>query len=110
MGSSTARPLRVGGRVFRVVALRYKPRQRFDLQISSGRSPFRTWNVGLAGMADRNGYHAKDTTGGDGHIESPPPDDALGTALWLLGTGLWPVAISPPGDPNWPSPGKSPIG
>jgi hypothetical protein len=44
-----------------------------------------------------------DTTGGT------PPADALGTALWLLARGLWPVAISPPDDPRWPSPGKSPI-
>src|SRR5262249_53851865 len=48
--------------------------------------------------------------GGDTYDQSLPPEDPLGTALWLLGFGLWPVAISPHGDPNWPSPGKSPIG
>ena len=29
---------------------------------------------------------------------SIPPDDALGTALWLYGRGLWPVPITPPDD------------
>jgi hypothetical protein len=50
--------------------------------------------------------------GGDGHVhvQSLLPQDALGMALWLLGFGLWPVAISPSGDLAWPSPGKSPIG
>jgi hypothetical protein len=61
-------------------------------------------------MADRSGSHAKYMTGGDVHVRSLPPEDALGTALWLLGFGLWPVAISPPGDSGWASPGKSPIG
>ena len=39
-----------------------------------------------------------------------PPDDALGTALWLVGKGLWPVPITPPDDPSSPNPGKAPIG
>src|SRR5262249_45351961 len=39
-----------------------------------------------------------------------PPADAPGTAFWPLGRGHWPVVISPPGDPRWPNPGKSPIG
>jgi hypothetical protein len=39
-----------------------------------------------------------------------PPDDALGTALWLAGRGLWPVPITPPDDPLSPNPGKSPLG
>src|SRR5262245_29636994 len=41
---------------------------------------------------------------------SIPPDDALGTALWLYGRGLWPVPITPPDDPLSPNPGKAPIG
>ena len=41
---------------------------------------------------------------------SGPPEDSLGTALWLLGRGLWPVPISPPDDRRSPSPGKAPIG
>ena len=39
-----------------------------------------------------------------------PPDDALGTALWLVGQGLWPVPITPPDDPFSPNPGKAPLG
>src|SRR5262249_52962201 len=39
-----------------------------------------------------------------------PPDDALGTALWLAGRGLWVVPITPPDDPRSPNPGKAPIG
>ena len=39
-----------------------------------------------------------------------PPGDALGTALWLLGRGLWPVPMSPPDDRHSPSPGKAPLG
>jgi hypothetical protein len=38
------------------------------------------------------------------------PDDALGTALWLVGQGLWPVPITPPDDPFSPNPGKAPLG
>src|SRR6516225_3903577 len=40
----------------------------------------------------------------------PPPDDALGTALWLAGRGLWVVPIKPPDDPRSPNPGKAPLG
>src|SRR6516165_3279883 len=39
-----------------------------------------------------------------------PPDDALGTALWLAGRGLWVVPITPPDDPRSPNPGKAPLG
>ena len=39
-----------------------------------------------------------------------PPDDALGTALWLFARGFWPVAITPPDDARSPNPGKAPIG
>src|SRR4051812_20453637 len=39
-----------------------------------------------------------------------PPNDALGTALWLVARGLWPVAITPPDDGLSPNPGKAPIG
>ena len=39
-----------------------------------------------------------------------PPDDALGTALWLVGQGLWPVPITPPDDPFSPNPGKASLG
>lgn len=39
-----------------------------------------------------------------------PPDDALGTALYLAGRGLWVVPITPPDDPLSPNPGKAPIG
>ena len=39
-----------------------------------------------------------------------PPSDALGTALWLVAQGLWPVAITPPDDDRSPNPGKAPIG
>jgi hypothetical protein len=39
-----------------------------------------------------------------------PPADALGTALWLAGRGLWVVPITPPHDPLSPEPGKAPIG
>jgi hypothetical protein len=39
-----------------------------------------------------------------------PPIDALGTALWLAGRGLWVVPITPLGDPLSPNPGKAPIG
>jgi hypothetical protein len=39
-----------------------------------------------------------------------PPDDALGTALWLYRRGLWVVPIMPPDDPFSPNPGKAPIG
>jgi hypothetical protein len=39
-----------------------------------------------------------------------PPDDALGTALWLAGRGFWVVPITPPDDPLSPNPGKAPIG
>jgi hypothetical protein len=38
-----------------------------------------------------------------------PPADALGTALWLAGRGLWPVPITPPDDPLSPNPGKAPL-
>src|SRR5262245_34829765 len=41
---------------------------------------------------------------------SIPPDDALGTALWLYGRGLWPVPITPPDDPLSPNPGNAPLG
>src|SRR3954447_8612632 len=39
-----------------------------------------------------------------------PPNDALGTALWLVARGLWPVAITPPDDGLSANPGKAPIG
>src|SRR5262245_3504453 len=39
-----------------------------------------------------------------------PPGDALGTALWLYGRGLWPVPITPPDDPFSANPGKAPLG
>jgi hypothetical protein len=39
-----------------------------------------------------------------------PPDDALGTALWLTGRGLWAVPITPLDDPLTSNPGKAPIG
>ena len=39
-----------------------------------------------------------------------PPDDVLGTALWLTGRGLWAVPITPPDDPLSPNPGKAPSG
>ncbi len=39
-----------------------------------------------------------------------PPDDALGTSLWLFARGFWPVAITPPDDARSPNPGKAPIG
>src|SRR5262245_3914878 len=42
--------------------------------------------------------------------QSIPPDDALGTALWLYGRGLWPVPVTPPDDPLSPNPGKAPLG
>src|SRR5262249_22645985 len=90
MAFTAARPLDVGGRVFRALVLRYKPNRRFDPSISYGRSPS-GMKVG-AGMADRSGSHAKYMTGGDVHVRSLPPEDALGTALWLLDFGLWPVA------------------
>jgi hypothetical protein len=58
-----------------------------------------------------NGHHdSRNPMPGAGPIVQKPPIGALGTALWLLARGLWPVAISPAGDPRWPSPGKSPIG
>src|SRR5215472_5908525 len=39
-----------------------------------------------------------------------PPDDALGTALYLAGRGLCVVPITPPDDPFSPNPGKAPLG
>lgn len=39
-----------------------------------------------------------------------PKRGALPTALWLLRSGLWPVAISAQSDTHAGSPGKSPIG
>ena len=38
------------------------------------------------------------------------PADALGTALWLAGRGLWVVPITPIDDPLSANPGKAPIG
>jgi hypothetical protein len=61
-------------------------------------------------MSNPDGLRAPSLSVEAGHARPVPPGDALGTALWLLGRGLWPIAISPPGDPRWPSPGKSPIG
>jgi hypothetical protein len=54
-------------------------------------------------MADREVHRAR-------RARPEAGADAPGTALWLLARGLWPVAISPPGDTRWPNPGKSPIG
>ena len=61
-------------------------------------------------MDDRQTHHARNATPGDGPGGPIPPADAPGTALWLLARGLWPVVISPPGDPRWSNAGKSPIG
>src|SRR4051794_27195179 len=46
----------------------------------------------------------------DEPLKTPPPGDALGTALWLAGGGLWVVPISPLDDPLSPNPGKAPVG
>lgn len=50
------------------------------------------------------------TTYGAGAFETIPPEDSLGSALWLTERGLWPIVVSPAGDARWPNPGKSPIG
>ena len=42
-------------------------------------------------------------------VQSGPPRDAQGTALWLLGRGLWPIPISPSDDRRSPNPGKAPL-
>src|SRR5215468_3978800 len=47
---------------------------------------------------------------GDRTARRLPPDDALGTALWLAGKGLWAVPITPPDDPLSSNPGKAPLG
>ena len=47
---------------------------------------------------------------GDRGARRLPPDDALGTALWLAGKGLWAVPITPPDDPLSSNPGKAPLG
>jgi hypothetical protein len=47
---------------------------------------------------------------GDRAARRLPPDDALGTALWLAGRGLWAVPITPSDDPLASNPGKAPIG
>ena len=60
----------------------------------------------MAGCEDHHASGLKTVDDG----ETPPPGDPLGTALWLLARGLWPVAVSPPGNPRWPNAGKSPIG
>jgi hypothetical protein len=39
-----------------------------------------------------------------------PPDDALGTALYLAGRVLWVMPITPPDDPLSLNPGKASIG
>lgn len=61
-------------------------------------------------MVDRERRYSRESTAKTETIGCIPPDDALGTALWLLARGLWPVPVSPADDPRWPSPGKSPIG
>src|SRR3954465_4518325 len=61
-------------------------------------------------MAYRETHDARNPTP-ESRAGAPfPPASAPGTALWLLARGLWPVVISPPGDPRWPNAGKSPVG
>src|SRR4051812_46974233 len=64
----------------------------------------------MAAMSHLEYHHARPVTPGVGAGMPSPPASAPGTALWLLARGLWPVVISPPGDPRWPNAGKSPIG
>jgi hypothetical protein len=64
----------------------------------------------MAGMVHRENERVPGLTAEAGAGTPFAPADAPDTALWLLARGLWPVVISPPGDPRWPNPGKSPIG
>jgi hypothetical protein len=89
--------------------LRYKP-DRGPVRVLEDDPRPQQGTSWMAAMVYRVSQHVRNTTPEAGAGKAFPPASAPDTALWLLARGLWPLVISPPGDPRWPNPGKSPIG